>query len=165
MTQSYKKISSKETKRLTTNTLNTRRRCKYCGQEDKLRQCPTYCKRCDKCSKLNHFKQVCRGARASAVNTIEKETVYEQEPCIKTVNINSVSSNYNHFTIIANLKTSSNKTSIVIPYKIDMGSVGNIMLFNIFTELFPGTTADQLVATEDATKLRIHNHATIYTVR
>ena len=65
-------------KRPTTNTLNTRRRCKYCGQEHKLRQCPVYGKMCDKCCKLNHFKEVCRDARNSAFNTIEKETVHEQ---------------------------------------------------------------------------------------
>ena len=35
------------------------------------------------------------------------------------------------------------------------------MPFNIFTKLFPSATADQLVATKDATKLRAYNHTTI----
>ena len=81
--------------------------------------------------------------------------------CLKTVNINSVSFNSNHSTIIANLKTLSNKATIVVLYKVDMGSDGNIMPFNIFTKLFPSTTADQLVATKDATKLRTCNYRTI----
>ena len=34
-----------------------------------------------------------------------------------------------------------------------MSSDGSIMLFNIFTTLFPGTTMDQLAAMKDATKL------------
>ena len=102
-------------KRPTTNILSTRRRCKYCRQEQKPRQCPTYGKRSDKCRKLNHFKEKCRGARGSAVNTIEKETVHKQEHCIKMVNINSVSFNSNHSTIIANLKISSYKSKIAVP--------------------------------------------------
>ena len=81
-------------------------------------------------------KEVCRGAKGSLVNTIEKETTHKQEPCIKMVNINLVSFNSNHSVIIANLKTSSNKATIVVPYKVDMGSDGNIMPFNIFTKLF-----------------------------
>ena len=73
------------------------------------------------------------------------------------VNINSVSFNSNHSAIIANLKTSSNKATIAVPYKVDMGSDGNIMPFNIFTKLFPSTTADQQAATKDATRQRIYN--------
>ena len=69
----------------------------------------------------------------SAVNTIEKEAKHEQEPGIKMVNINSVNFNSNHSTMIANLKTSSNKANIMVPYKVDKGSDGNIMAFNIFT--------------------------------
>ena len=49
------------------------------------------------------------------------------------VNINSVNFNSYHFTTTANLKTSSNKAAIMVPYKVDMGSDGNIMPFNIFT--------------------------------
>ena len=36
LTQSYKKISSTETRPIA-NTVNTRRRCKYCRQEQNLR--------------------------------------------------------------------------------------------------------------------------------
>ena len=87
------------------------------------------------------------------VNTIEEETVHKQESCIKMVNINSVSFHSHHSTTKANLKTSSNKATTMVPYKVDMGSDGNRMLFNIFTKLFPSTTVGQLAATKDATKL------------
>ena len=70
------------------------------------------------------------------VHTIKKETAHEQESGIKTVNINSVNFNSNHSAIIANLKTSSNKTAIMVPYKVDTGSDGNIIPLNIFTKLF-----------------------------
>ena len=49
----------------------------------------------------------------------------------------------------------------MVPYKVDMGSDGKIMPFNIFPKLFPSTTMDLLVATKDATKLRTHNHPAI----
>ena len=109
-------------------SINNTAMSKY--QEHILRQYPAYGKRCDKCSKLNHFKEECRGARSSAVNTIEKETVHEQEPGIKTVNINSINFNSNHSTIIANLKTSSSKATTVVSYKVDTSSDGNIILCN-----------------------------------
>ena len=35
------------------------------------------------------------------------------------------------------------------------------MLFNIFAKLFPRATADQLVATKDATRLKSYNYTTI----
>ena len=129
-------------KKPTTNTFTTQGRCKYCGQPHKLRWCQAYGKRCDKCDKLNHFKDVSRSARSSAVNTIEKEAVNEKEPGIKMVNINSVNFNSNHSAIIANLKTSSNKVTLMMPYKVDVGSDGNLIPFIIFTKLFPSTTTD-----------------------
>ena len=45
----------------------------------------------------------------------------------------------------------------MVPYKVDKGSNKNTMLFNIFTELFPSATTDQMVATNDVTKLRKYN--------
>ena len=104
---------------------------------------------------------MCRSAKNSAVKTIEKEAVHEQLPGIKLVNINAVNFDSNHSTIIANLKTSSNKAAIAVLYKVDMGSEGNIMLFNIFTKCFSSTTMDQLVATKDVTQLRTYSCTTI----
>ena len=77
------------------------------------------------------------------------------------INRNSININSNHSAIIANLKASSNKATTALPYKVDTGSDGNIIPLNIFTKLFPSTTADQLVATKDATKLRAYNCKTI----
>ena len=63
---------------------------------------------------------------------MEKEADQEQETDIEVVNINSIKFNSNYFTIIlANLKTSSNKVLITVPYKVDMGSDGNIMSLQI----------------------------------
>ena len=58
------------------------------------------------------------------------------------VYINSVHFNSNHSTLITNLKVSCNKATIMVPYKVDIGSDGDIMPFNIFTISFPSATAD-----------------------
>ena len=84
------------------NTFTTQRRCNYCRQEHKLTQCPVYGKRCDKCGRFNHFRDVYRSASSSVVNIIEKEAVHEQELGIKMVNINSVNFNASHSPIIGN---------------------------------------------------------------
>ena len=53
------------------------------------------------------------------------------------VNINSVHFHANNSVITANLKTSSNKAIITVPYQIDTGSDGNIMPLYIYKKLFP----------------------------
>ena len=64
----------------------------------------------------------CAGARDSAVHNIEQEVDQEQENHIEMVNINSVNFYANHSIITANLKTSSNKVIITVPYKVNTGS-------------------------------------------
>ena len=58
---------------------------------------------------------------------MEQEDDLEQETDIEMVNINSINFNSGCSTIIAILKTSSNKDPITVPYKADMGSAENIM--------------------------------------
>ena len=81
---------------------------------------------------------------------MEKEADQEQEIDIEMVNMNSKKLNSNHSTIIADLKTSSNKVIIMVPYKVDMGSEGNIMSLYIYRKLFPRGTIKQWVATRDS---------------
>ena len=54
------------------------------------------------------------------------------------VNINSVKFNSNHSEITANLKMSSNKCAITVPYKVDTESNGNIMPFYSYKNYFLG---------------------------
>ena len=61
-----------------------------------------------------------------------KGAVQEQEPSIKMVSINSLRFNSNHSAILVCLKASSNLVTIMGPYKVDMGSDGNIMLFHTY---------------------------------
>ena len=95
------------------------------------------------------------------VNAVEKEDIQEQISGIKTVNINLISFNSNHSMILAKLKTSSKQATMTVPFKVDTGSDGNIMPFNIFKKLFPNTTEDRLATTKDTTMLRSYKSITI----
>ena len=108
----------------------TRRKYRYCGQVHKLRDCPAYDKRWEKCNKMNHFKEVCRSSKISAVNNLVQKDNQEQESDIETVNINSI--NTNHSIIIANLKISSKKVVITVWNKVGTGSDGNIIPLYIY---------------------------------
>ena len=78
---------------------------------------------------------------------------------METVNINLINLNSNYPMILAKL-TSSKHTTMMVPYKLDMGCSGNIRPFNIFKKLFPYTTEDSLVAAKDTTMLRTYNSTT-----
>ena len=73
---------------------------------------------------------------------MEKEADQEKETNTEMVNINSLKIYSNHSTIIANLKTSSNKVAFTGPCKVDTGSDGNIMPLYIYKKLFPRTTTE-----------------------
>ena len=62
---------------------------------------------------------------------METEADWEKETDTETVNINSIKFHSNCSALIAILKTSPNKVVIMVPYKIDMGSDGNIMPIHI----------------------------------
>ena len=59
-----------------------------------------------------------------------------QEGVIETVNIDLVHLNRNWSLITAHLEMQVGKNFIEIPYKIDIGSEGNIMPLHIFKKLF-----------------------------
>ena len=49
----------------------------------------------------------------------------------------------------SDLKTSSNQVRIIIPYKVDTGSDGNVMHLHIYKELFPRAIKEQLAVTRN----------------
>ena len=79
------------------------------------------------------------------VHKLEIEGVQEvHKGEIETVSVDSVHLNKNWLLITANLEMQAGKNAIKIPYKIDMGSEGNIMLLDIFKQLFKNTTGEKL---------------------
>ena len=60
--------------------------------------------------------------------------------------------------LIANLQTSSNKVIITVPYKVDMGSNGNIIPLYIYKKLYPKATMEQLATIRNTNiKLKMYN--------
>ena len=87
----------------------------------------------------------CQSKKDCAVHELEVEGVQEtQEGEIETVSIDLVHLNRKWSLITAHLEVQAGKHIIEIPYKIDTGSEGNIMLLYIFKKLFKNTTEDQL---------------------
>ena len=71
--------------------------------------------------------------KSRAVNEIELEVSQEySEGKIKSVSIDSVHMNKNWSLLMADLEMHAGDNKIILPYKIDTGSKGNIMLWHIF---------------------------------
>ena len=66
---------------------------------------------------------------------------------IETVSIDSVHLDKNQSLLMVELETHAGANKIVILYKIDMGSEGNIMLWHIFKRLFKNITKHELKKT------------------
>ena len=58
--------------------------------------------------KLNHFKDVCKSAKSSTFNAIEKKKLYINKSLELNGKYNSVNFNSKHSATIAKLKPSSN---------------------------------------------------------
>ena len=110
---------------------------------------------------MNHFKEVCRSPKGTAVHKIQIEMNRNKEH-IEMVNISSIRFSSNHSIIIANLKTSLNEIAITMPYRVDMGNDGNIMPFYVYKKIFPRSTVELLAAKKDTKiKLKMYNQSTI----
>ena len=98
------------------------------------------------------------------MNEVEQETIQDssEESSIDSVNINSIHLNKNCSVITANLKTSADKHSVIVPYKVDMDSAGNIMPLHIHKKMFPRITNEQLAATKnESIQIKMYNKTTI----
>ena len=106
---------------------------------------------------MGHYKKVCRSRKEHMVHEIDVKVVQKsQDKQIEIVSIDSVCLNRNQSVITAYLDTFAGKNKVEIPYKIDMGSEGNIMLLYIFKKIFINTMVEQL-------KRSIKNHIRLYT--
>ena len=47
--------------------------CEYCGGRHGPRQCPAWGKTCNKCSKKNHYSNVCKSSNLRSVKTLQSE--------------------------------------------------------------------------------------------
>ena len=120
---------------------------------------------CADCGNTRHFKKVCSSTRDQVVNKLElRGTTRIERVCkIETVSIDSVHLNKRSVIInggIRDMKAGTN--NIVIPYKIDMGSEGNIIPLFIFKKLFKNVMEDQLKRSiKGHIRLRTYNKTNI----
>ena len=122
--------------------------CRYYGSPHPPRHCLAYDKMCVECSKVGHFHRVCRSRKTRALNELGQEIIQDNtREDFEMVSIDSEYFNKNCSILTAYLKTSVGKNSISVPYKIDMGSHGNIMPLHIFKKLFTGVTNESLAET------------------
>ena len=86
---------------------------------------------------MGHFKNICHSKRRRVVHKIAVKASQEYSKGeIETMSIDSVHMNKNWSLLTAELETYAGDNKIIIPYKIDTGSEGNIMPWHIFKRLF-----------------------------
>ena len=121
-----------------------RQPCRYCGGSHIPRQCLAYGKTCAACGKMEHFRKVCRSKRNWAVHEVEIDMEPESQEDTEVVSINSLYINRTRSLIMVKLEMQVGKKVLEIPYKIDMGSEGNLMLLYIFQKLFANMRDGQM---------------------
>ena len=133
--------------------------CRYCGGTHQPRQCPAYGKVCKESSKTEHFQKVCHSRKSRVINEMEQEVSQEYtEHDLEMVSINSVCFTKNYSMLTTKLEMYIGNKNMVIQYKIDIGSDGNIMPWYIFKNLFPRVIKSQLVKTiKNHIKLKTYN--------
>ena len=78
--------------------------CRYSWGSHTPRQCPAYGKTCATCSKMGHFRKVCRSRRSHIVHEVEIEVGPDFQEDIGIVSINSLYLNKKWLLIMANLE-------------------------------------------------------------
>ena len=115
------------------------------------------------CGTMGHFKKVYQRRRERAMNELEVKDVQEvSRGEIETVSIDSVHLNENQSLLTVKLETQAGGNTIVVPYKVDTGSEGNIMPLFIFKKLFKNTTEEKLQkSVKGHIRLRTYNKTNI----
>ena len=86
---------------------------------------------------MGDYKKVCQSRKECMVHEIDVEVAQEsQDEQIEIVSIDSVWLSRSQSVITAYLDTFASENKVKIPYKIDMGSEGNIMPLYIFKKIF-----------------------------
>ena len=100
---------------------------------------------CATCGKTGHFREVCRSNRNHAVHEVEIEMGPDSHgEDIEIMSINSLYLNRKQSLIAVHLEMQAGKTALEIPYKIDTGSEGNLMLLYTFQKLLKNRSEEQL---------------------
>ena len=133
------------------------RTCGKCGRHHGPRNCPAYGSKCEICSKIGHWKTVCRYAAKSASTNKkqskprsqsrsrgrrhdavrEEETDDSQEENVYHLQFNTVESTDSRTEVYANVEIKLGKIPAKLKTKVDTGAQGNILPLRIFRQMFP----------------------------
>ena len=147
------------------------RNCKYCGKSHNRGNCLAFGKKCQKCSKENHFKSVCKsgsdgrkdrdhskprykgngkgkGKKFHEVNedgVMDDLTEQVQSLFYDEVYFNAINTRmHTQINCVTPDGWSSDQT-----FKVDTGADGNLMPISMFSQLFPQVSLDALSRTID----------------
>ena len=109
------------------------------------------------------FQKVCHSKRRRVVNKIEVEMSQEYSKGeIETVSIDFVHMNKNWSLLTGELEMHAGNNKILVLYKIDTGSEGNIKPYHIFKRLFKNISEAELKkTTKRHIKLKTYNKTVI----
>ena len=99
---------------------------------------PSIWKTCTECSKIGHFRVMCRSRKTRAMKEVQQEAVQDSagENCIDLVSIKSIQFNKNCSVLTTNLKMSAGQNSIMVPYEVDTDTSGNTMPLHVYKNKF-----------------------------
>ena len=157
------------------------RNCKYCGKSHSQGNCPTFGMKCQKCSKDNHFKAVCKSNANSnkhdsscsrskkkgkgkkfhkVTENNEMDDLADQVQSLFYHDVHFNSVNTRIHTKLECETPHGLKTSET--FKIDTGADGNLMPITMFAKLFPEINLDTLAKTiEQGVTLYVYNNTPI----
>ena len=122
-----------------------RQLCRYCGGKSCIKAMPSIWENMCSMWQDGALQGVCRSKRNCTVHGVEIDMEPEsQGEDTEVVSINSLYINRKRSLITAKFEMQVGKTVLEIPYKIDMGSEGNLMPLYIFRKLFANMSEEQL---------------------
>ena len=104
-------------------------KCKYCGQthERRKEKCPAYGKRCNKCSKMNHFANVCKQGHKQ-VHLLEDLSTSDEDTILHIDHqVGSVKSTGKQLIVSLELCKSKTTPGIPVLCQLDTGTTVNVI--------------------------------------
>lgn len=117
--QKFNKVKGKETSKFD---------CRRCGTKHGPRECPAYGKKCNKCSKLNHFAVSCKVKKVKEITehaNVDAESK-DSSFCIDNIEIGNINTRW-----YETVKIGENN----IKFKLDSGSDVNVIPLNIYDKI------------------------------
>lgn len=111
--------------------------CTRCGLNHKVRECPAYGKKCHGCSKLNHYKSMCKQRIVAAIDTHTDDDDDSSEYFVGTLNnINETSSESSDSITFPWIEPIGMNGKIV-ESKIDTGAETDVIPLKVLKKIGP----------------------------